>query len=190
MLNIILFGAPGAGKGTQAVRLVERYGLIHCSTGEFLRRAIAEQTPQGIIAKRFIDRGELVPDEMVIEIIDQVVEENLNAKGFIFDGFPRTVAQAEELGRLLAKRGLQIDALLMLDVPEEELIARLDRRAAIEGRADDRNTAIIRNRIDVYIAQTSPVADHYRALHKLHLINGVGEVKELTERLATVIDHL
>ncbi len=190
MLNLILFGAPGAGKGTQAARLVERYGLLHCSTGEFLRRAIAEKTPQGLIAKSYIDRGELVPDAMVIAMIDQVVEENRDAKGFIFDGFPRTVEQAQELAELLQKRGLQIDAMLMLDVPEEELIARLDKRAALEGRDDDKNTSVIRNRIAVYGKRTAPVADYYETHGKLHRINGVGDVEDLADRLAAVIDNL
>ncbi len=190
MLNLILFGAPGAGKGTQAAQLVKRYGLLHCSTGEFLRRAIAEQTPQGLIAKSYIDRGELVPDAMVIELIDQVIEENRDSKGFIFDGFPRTVEQAEELAALLQRRGMQIDAMLMLDVPEEELIARLDKRAALEGRDDDKNTSVIRNRIAVYGKRTAPVADYYEAHGKLHRINGVGDVEELAGRLAAEINNL
>lgn len=190
MLNIILFGAPGAGKGTQAARLVERYGLCHLSTGDMLRSAISRGTPLGVEAKTYMDKGNLVPDAMVVGIIGQVVAEAGADTSFMFDGFPRTVAQAEALGEMLKKNGRQIDAMLVLEVPEEELVRRLLARAAIEGRADDKDEGVVRNRISVFHQQTQPVAAYYGKQGKLYSIDGTGSVDEIAQRVAKVLDGL
>lgn len=190
MLNIILFGAPGAGKGTQAARLVERYGLRHLSTGDMLRSAISRGTPLGVEAKTYMDKGNLVPDAMVVGIIGQVVAEAQADTSFMFDGFPRTVAQAEALGEMLEANGRQIDAMLVLEVPEEELVRRLLARAAIEGRADDKDEGVVRNRISVFRQQTQPVADYYGKQGKLYSIDGTGSVDEIAHRVAKVLDGL
>ena len=160
MLNLILFGPPGSGKGTQAQTLMEKYELIHISTGDLLRQEIKEETPLGLEAKNFMDQGLLVPDEVVIGMISSKLENNPDAKGFIFDGFPRTVAQAEALDKLLDFKETQIDQLLFLQVDEEELVKRLLKRGETSDRADDRDEDIIRNRISVYKKETVPVANY------------------------------
>ncbi len=190
MLNIILFGPPGAGKGTQAARIVERFGLVHLSTGDILRQAIADQTEKGVEAKKFIDRGELVPDEMVVGIIEEKIAGHCDAKGFIFDGFPRTQPQAERLDAMLEKRGQAISGMVMLEVPDEEVVARLQRRASIEGRKDDQDESVIRNRLSVYKETTAPVAAYYEKKGKLQQINGVGAVEELTSQLIDLLGRL
>lgn len=190
MLNLVLFGPPGAGKGTQAKFLEQRYGLRQLSTGDMLREAIAKQTPLGLEAKTFMNRGELVPDEKVIGIISDCLDENRASKGFIFDGFPRTATQAEQLDAMLLARGMRIDAMLMLEVPKEELLKRIMLRGRASGRADDQDETIILNRIKVYEEQTKPVASFYRAQGKLREIDGVGAISTITERLKIAIDAL
>lgn len=190
MLNLILFGAPGAGKGTQAVRLRDRYGLKHLSTGEMLRNAIAAGTPLGLEAKKYMETGGLVPDEMVIGIIADVLHQCAGCKGFIFDGFPRTVAQAERLDALLKAVHEQVDAVLMLDVPKDELIRRLKNRANIEGRADDQNESIVANRISVYETSTLPLARYYLRRGKFQRIKGALSVEETYEQLTKRVDAL
>ncbi|MBB1540667.1 MAG: adenylate kinase [Bacteroidia bacterium] len=190
MLNLVLFGPPGAGKGTQAKFLEQRYQLRQLSTGDMLRSAIAKQTPLGVEAKGYMNRGELVPDEKVVGVISECLDEYRDAKGFIFDGFPRTTAQAVQLDRMLAERGERIEGMLLLNVPNDELLKRLMLRGRESGRADDQDESIILNRIKVYEDQTKPVADFYSAQGKLWVIEGVGAVSEITARLEAVIDTL
>lgn len=189
MINIILFGPPGAGKGTQAKLLVDKYQLTHLSTGEILRAAIAESTPLGLQAKAFMEKGQLVPDEMVIGIIQEVMRANRTAKGFIFDGFPRTRPQADQLDKMLHEEGTMINAVLLLTVERNELVRRLLQRAELEGRSDDKEE-VIANRIQVYHDQTAPVASHYNGSGKLFTIDGLGTVEEINARLQHVIDSL
>lgn len=190
MLNLVLFGPPGAGKGTQAKFLEQRYGIRQLSTGDMLREAIAKQTPLGIEAKAFMNRGELVPDEKVIGIINECLDQYSDVKGFIFDGFPRTTAQAEQLDKMLAARGVKIEAMLLLEVPKDELLKRIMLRGRESGRADDQDESIILNRIKVYEEQTKPVADFYRAQGKLREIDGVGAISAITTRLEEAIEAL
>ncbi len=188
MLNIILFGAPGAGKGTQSKELVNKYNLTYISTGEILRKEIAEGTDLGLLAKDIINRGELVSDELIVEIIERIVEK-AGDKGILFDGFPRTVKQAESLEKLLVHHNRTLSGVLSLEVPREELIERMLKRAAIEGRADD-TEEVIQNRFKEYEAKTKPVADFYQAKGKLHSIVGTGRVEEVFERLTKEIEGL
>lgn len=190
MLNIVLFGPPGAGKGTQAQFLSERYGIEQLSTGDILRAAIAEKTPLGLEAKRYMDKGELVPDEKVIGIIADVLEARRDSKGFIFDGFPRTTPQAEQLDAMLEKKGLSIAGMLLLEVPAEELVRRIMLRGQQSGRADDQDESVVRNRIAVYEKQTLPVAEFYERQNKLHRVDGMGEIAAITQRLQQTIDSL
>ncbi|NSW44562.1 MAG: adenylate kinase [Bacteroidales bacterium] len=171
MLNILLFGPPGSGKGTQSKRLIQHYGLKHLSTGDILRKEIAEQTPLGRIAQHYIDKGELVPDEVVISIIEEMFAEK-NLKGFVFDGFPRTVAQAKALDSMLSGIKRTICIMIVLQVSEKELIKRLLNRAKIEGRKDD-ELHIIENRIKVYQNQTAPVLEYYKSQGKAYIVNGM-----------------
>jgi adenylate kinase len=187
MFNIILFGPPGSGKGTQSERIVERYGLIHLSTGNLLRHEIAEKTPLGMEAKSLMDKGQLVPDEVVIAMIGSCLEKHADAKGFLFDGFPRTVAQAEALDRLLALRKTSICRVLALEVSEEELVKRLIKRGATSGRSDDTNEDIIRRRYTIYKNDTEPVAEYYKEQEKLERIKGEGTVDEIFEALSKCI---
>lgn len=188
MFNIILFGPPGSGKGTQSDKIVAKYGLVHLSTGNLLRQEIHDKTPLGLEAKSFMDKGQLVPDEVVIGMIDSCLEKHKGAKGFLFDGFPRTVAQAEALDRLLSLRKSAICKVLALEVSEEELVKRLLKRGETSGRSDDTNESIIRNRYAVYTSETSPVADHYKSLGKLEVIKGEGTVDDIFTALSTCID--
>lgn len=190
MLNLVLFGPPGAGKGTQSERLIDKYGLVHLSTGDIFRYNMKNDTDLGKLAKSYIEKGQLVPDEVTINMLSSAVDEQPNAKGFIFDGFPRTKPQAAALDELMSEKGTSISAMVALEVPEDELRARLKERALSSGRADDADPAIIQNRIDVYNAETAPVKDFYIAQDKFHGINGVGSIDEITERLTTVIDKL
>ncbi len=188
MFNIILFGPPGSGKGTQSENLVTKYGLVHLSTGELLRKEMREQTPLGIEAKKIIEKGQLVPDEVVIGMISTALEENPAANGFLFDGFPRTVAQAEALDRLLSLKKTDIKTVLFLQVNEEELINRLVKRAQTSGRMDDADPEVQRARQEVYKKETLPVAEYYTNFDKVELVSGEGTVEEIAERLNTLID--
>jgi len=190
MLNIVLFGPPGAGKGTQAEFLTQRFGLIHLSTGDLLRCEIAKSTPLGMEAKKFMDRGELVPDYVVIDMIRYILQANQQAKGFIFDGFPRTVAQAEALDRLLNECGTPVSGMLSLDVDTEELILRLQNRGITSGRQDDKDVAVIENRINVYHQKTAPLKDYYQAQNKYFSINGMGSIDQIASRLKETVYSL
>jgi adenylate kinase len=186
-LNIVLFGPPGAGKGTQSNFLIEKYGLVHLSTGDLLRAEIKAESELGLQAKGLMDAGQLVPDAVVIGMIRNKMEANLDAKGFIFDGFPRTNAQAEALDEMLEAKSEPITAMLALEVPEEELIKRLLGRGATSGRSDDQDESIIRNRIREYETKTAPLKDYYKAQRKYKGIDGVGGLEEITERLVQAI---
>jgi adenylate kinase len=187
MLNIVLFGPPGAGKGTQSETLIQKYGLVHLSTGDIFRANIKGETELGKKAKSFMDKGELVPDSVTISMLESEVNKHADAKGFIFDGFPRTSAQAEALENFLKTKNTSITCMLALEVPEEELIARLLNRAKTSGRPDDADENIIRNRIAVYNRETAPVADFYKAQDKYRGIAGVGSIEEISERLHQTI---
>jgi len=188
MFNLILFGPPGSGKGTQSERLISRYGLKHLSTGDLLRSEIAGQTPLGLAAKSFMDKGQLVPDEVVIEMISSALDNNPQAHGFLFDGFPRTTAQAEALDKLLNQKGTSIAVVLALQVSQNELIKRLLNRGLTSGRADDVNEEIIRNRISEYERKTAAVADHYKKYDKVVYVEGEGDVDEIFMSLCSEID--
>jgi adenylate kinase len=188
MFNLILFGPPGSGKGTQSERLIARYGLKHLSTGDLLRSEIANQTTLGLEAKGFMDRGELVPDAVVIGMIRSALDNNPEAKGFLFDGFPRTQAQSVALDELLGQRGEAINVVLALGVTEEELVKRLLNRGLTSGRTDDVNESIIRARIAEYHKKTSAVADHYRQFGKVVEVKGEGTVDDIFEALCAEIE--
>lgn len=188
MFNLILFGPPGSGKGTQSDRLVEKYGLIHLSTGNLLREEIANKTPLGVEAKKFIDHGQLVPDEVVIAMVGSFFDKHKEANGFLFDGFPRTVAQAQALDKLLALKKTDIAVVLALDVTEEELVKRLLNRGKTSGRSDDTDETVIRKRFAVYTNETSPVADYYKKGRKFKSIHGEGSVDEINAALRQAID--
>lgn len=190
MINIVLFGAPGAGKGTQAGKLSEKYGLNHISTGDIIRREIRDATALGLTVQKAIARGELAPDGVVIEIIAGHVRSHRNATGNIFDGFPRTIPQAEAFDGILAEHGLHIDVMLELVVPEEELLQRIMLRGQCSGRADDADESVIRNRIGVYNAQTAVVTEYYRAQDKYVAIDGSRSIEETFEALCGEIDEL
>lgn len=190
MLNIVIFGPPGAGKGTQSERLIEKYSLVHLSTGDIFRSNISEGTALGKLAKSYIDKGQLVPDEVTINMLKSEFEKYENPNGFIFDGFPRTAAQAAALDQLLVSKSTEVSALIALDVPENELKARLKKRAIDSGRSDDANPEIIENRIKVYKNETEPVKDYYKGQGKLYKINGLGSIDEITDRLFSMIDTL
>ncbi len=189
MLNIVLFGPPGAGKGTQASSLIEKYKLVHLSTGDILRGELAAKSPLGLEAKKFMDKGELVSDEVVIGMIELKLDQNKDAKGFIFDGFPRTTAQAEALDNLLKKKSTSISMMLALQVEKEELVNRLLGRGKVSGRADDQDINVIENRIAVYNRETSPVIDFYDAQGKYRAINGMGTIDEIFGRLCEAINQ-
>lgn len=188
MINIILFGPPGSGKGTQAAKLVDRYQLVHISTGDLFRYEIGNKTPLGQEAKSYIDKGELVPDSVTIGMLNNKVEAHPEAKGFIFDGFPRTIPQAQALDTLLVEKGSPVAALLALQVDDAEIVERIKLRGKSSGRPDDNDEATIRNRIFVYKNETTPVFDYYNLQHKSHSINGVGGVEDIFERLCELID--
>lgn len=189
MLNIVLFGPPGAGKGTQSEKLIDRYQLVHLSTGDIFRSNIKGETDLGKTAKSFMDKGELVPDEVTIGMLVSEVEKHPDAKGFIFDGFPRTTAQAKALDGFLESRDSAITMMLALEVPEEELKQRLKHRAETSGRSDDADPEVINNRIAVYQRETAPVAEHYRSQSKYKGINGLGSIEEISERLFNAIEE-
>jgi adenylate kinase len=190
MLNIVLFGPPGAGKGTQSERLTTQYNLYHLSTGDVFRANIGGGTELGKLAKSYIDKGQLVPDEVTIDMLKSEVKKHPEAKGFIFDGFPRTKTQAAALDELMAEMESTITGMVALDVPEEELKARLKKRAEESGRTDDADPKVIANRIAVYRAETEPVKAYYQAQDKFHSINGLGGIDEITNRMFQVIDNI
>jgi len=189
MFNLILFGPPGSGKGTQSEKLIAKYGLKHLSTGDLLRNEICLQTPLGKEAQSFMDKGQLVPDEVVIGMISSALDTNPDAKGFLFDGFPRTSAQAKALDNLLDLRNAPIVVMLALEVSEEELIKRLLKRGQTSGRSDDNNENVIKARIIEYHTKTAVVADHYKAFNKVVMVKGEGTVNEIFDRLCEEIDQ-
>lgn len=188
MFNLILFGPPGSGKGTQSEKLIAKYGLKHLSTGDLLRSEIAQQTPLGMEAKKIMDKGQLVPDEVVIGMISSALDTNPDAKGFLFDGFPRTAAQAEALDKLLELKHTSIGVMLALEVTEEELVKRLLKRGQTSDRSDDTNENVIRERIAVYHSKTAAVADYYKAFNKVVFLKGEGTIEEIFERISKEID--
>ncbi|HMN32234.1 MAG: adenylate kinase [Chitinophagaceae bacterium] len=187
MFNLVLFGPPGSGKGTQSISIIEKYKLIHVSTGDLLRNEVSNETPLGLEAKKYMDLGMLVPDEVVIGMISTKLDENTEANGFIFDGFPRTVAQAEALDNLLEFKNNPITVVLSLKVSENELKKRLISRGEVSGRSDD-NEEVIAKRIKEYHAKTAPVSDYYKHKDKLVEINGEGEVSDVFNLISNQID--
>ncbi len=189
MLNIVIFGAPGSGKGTQSERIIAKYGLNHISTGDVLRAEIKNGTELGKVAKGYIDQGQLLPDALIIDILASVLDSFKESKGVIFDGFPRTIPQAEALKKMLNERGQDVSVMLDLDVPEAELIERLIKRGQESGRADD-NMETIKKRLVVYNEQTSPLKDYYKTEGKYQHINGVGTMEAIFAEIASAIDKL
>jgi len=190
MLNLVLFGPPGAGKGTQSHKLIEKYGLIHLSTGDLLRSEIAQGTELGLEAKKLMDHGMLVPDAVVIGMISHKLDANRDAEGFIFDGFPRTVAQAEALDDLLKSKGEAISGMIALEVDDEELEHRLLLRGKDSGRADDANPEVIRKRIKEYNDKTAPVADFYKNQNKFTSVSGIGSKDAIFDSISSVTEAL
>lgn len=188
MLNIVLFGPPGAGKGTQSQKLIEKYGLIHLSTGDLLRSEISQGTQLGLKAKELMDAGLLVPDEVVIGMIETKISDNRAAAGFIFDGFPRTVPQAEALDQLLEKYDQSISCMVALQVPEAELVKRLLLRGQTSGRSDDADETLIQNRVQEYNTKTTPVANYYTQQNKFYAVNGTGEIDEIFAKSCEIIE--
>lgn len=190
MINLVLFGPPGAGKGTQAFRLKEHFNLIHISTGDLLRNEIKEESKLGLEAKSFMDAGKLVPDEVVIGMIEKLMSENKDAPGYIFDGFPRTVVQAEALDKLLKKHKTEISVMLSLEVDDDELIRRLLLRGKDSGRADDQDQGIIAARIREYNDKTAPLIDYYQAQDKYRPVKGVGAIEDIFLQLVLEIEKV
>ncbi|OZI08621.1 adenylate kinase [Siphonobacter sp. BAB-5385] len=188
MLNLVLFGPPGAGKGTQSEKLIDKYKLVHLSTGDLLRSEIKAGTELGLRAKALMDQGLLVPDEVVIGMIDNKLKENKQAAGFIFDGFPRTVNQAEALDTLLEENGTAISAMVALEVEAEELTRRLLERGKTSGRPDDQNEELIRKRVQEYNEKTLPVANYYQGQGKFTSVYGIGAIEEIFEKICTAIE--
>jgi adenylate kinase len=189
MYNIVLFGPPGAGKGTQSEKLIEKYGLTHLSTGDLFRKHLGEGTELGVLAKKYMNEGRLVPDEVVIGMVEDKINESKNStQGYIFDGFPRTTAQAEALDEMLAIHGLSISGMIALDVPEDVLKARIIERGKTSNRVDDQDEEKINTRIKVYLDETLPVADFYSKQSKLSKINGVGQIDQIFASITSVID--
>ena len=190
MINLILFGPPGSGKGTQAAKIIEKFNLVHISTGDLFRYEMSNDTSLGSQAKAYIAKGELVPDTVTIGMLRNKVDAHPKAKGFIFDGFPRTILQAQALDALLSEKDAGINALIALDVDDEEIVDRIKKRGETSGRTDDTNEKIVRNRIEVYKSDTTPVFDYYARQNKSHSINGIGQIDEIFELIAEVIDAL
>ena len=190
MTNLVLFGKPGAGKGTQAAFLKDKYNLVHISTGDIFRYNIKNETKLGKLAQSYMDKGDLVPDEVTIQMLQEEVEKNPNAEGFIFDGFPRTIAQAEALDAFLSSKGMRIHGTLALEADDEVLIKRLLERGKVSGRTDDQDEETIRNRFTEYNEKTAPLIAFYQAQGKYHPINGIGTIEEITTRLSDTIDKL
>lgn len=188
MINIILFGPPGSGKGTQATKLADKYELIHISTGDLFRYEMGNDTPLGLKAKEYISKGDLVPDSITIGMLENKLDKHPESKGFILDGFPRTIAQSEALDEIYAKKKMAVKCLLALDVEEEELVKRLLERGKTSGRADDSDVNIIRNRIKVYGDETAPVYNYYDKQDLSRTINGIGTIDEIFDRLCAQIE--
>ncbi len=188
-MNLIIFGAPGSGKGTQSERLIERYGLHHISTGDLLRSHIANGTELGKVANVFISKGNLIPDELMLDILENELDLHPEVSGVIFDGFPRTIPQAEALNKILEKRGTRIHTVIGLEVPEAELTDRLIKRGAISGRSDD-NAETIAKRLEVYRRQTAPLKEFYTSCGAYHAINGSGSIDEIFESITLVVDPI
>ncbi len=189
MFNIIIFGPPGSGKGTQSEKLIAQYGLKHLSTGDLLRNEITAGSPLGLEAKTIMDKGHLVPDEVVIGMISNAIENNAEVSGFLFDGFPRTIAQAASLDKLLELKETQINIVLALNVEEEELVKRILNRGLTSGRTDDTNEATVRSRIVEYQNKTAAVAGYYAPHNKVSNINGIGSVNEIFAALCNAIEE-
>lgn len=190
MLNVVLFGAPGCGKGTQSELLEKKFGLSHISTGEIIRSHIKAQTPLGQQMAEYISRGELAPDSVVIGMVEEYLNQNKGIKGTIFDGFPRTTAQAEAFDKLLESMGDSVDIMIYMDVPEEELVQRILLRGKVSGRADDASEDVIRNRIEIYNQQTAVVADYYRQQGKYVAVPSLGTIDEVFDRIAAEIEKI
>ncbi|MCU0429790.1 MAG: adenylate kinase [Cytophagaceae bacterium] len=188
MINLVLFGPPGAGKGTQSEKIIAKYGFVHLSTGDLFRKHLSEGTELGLLAKKYMNEGNLVPDEVVIKMVGEKIKENPSASGVIFDGFPRTVPQAQALDALLASMGQSISGMVGLEVPEEELKIRIRKRGETSGRADDQEEEKINNRIKVYNEETIPVANFYAAQKKYHPVQGVGEIETIFNAICSAID--
>ena len=188
MLNIVLFGAPGAGKGTQSQNLIEKYKLTHLSTGDIFRMHLTQGTELGTLARQYMDKGHLVPDTLVIDMVRDKIETNQDSEGFIFDGFPRTVPQAEALDKMLSDLGMEIGCMLALDVPEEELKRRIAERGKVSGRVDDQDPEKINTRIQVYRNETLPVASYYKKQGKFVDIQGVGSIEEIFADICSKIE--
>lgn len=190
MINIVLFGPPGAGKGTQAEFLKTAYDLVHISTGDVFRYNIKNNTVLGKLAKSYMDKGELVPNQVTIDMLNAEVDNNANAKGFIFDGFPRNTIQAAALDNFLKAKGAEVSAMVALEVEDEVLVDRLLKRGRTSGRPDDANEAVVRNRIKVYYKETAVLKDYYNAQEKYFGVDGVGSLEVITKRLKSVIDKI
>jgi adenylate kinase len=190
MINIVLFGKPGAGKGTQAEFLKEKYNLTHLSTGDIFRYNIKNDTELGKLAQTYMAKGDLVPDEVTIQMLQSEVDKNPNSDGFLFDGFPRTIAQAEALDKFLASKSQNIKATVALEADDNILVARLLERGKTSGRPDDQDEEKIRNRYDEYNQKTAPLMDYYKEQGKFHSVDGIGTIAEVTERLTNVFNKL
>ena len=190
MLNIVLFGPPGAGKGTQSEKIIAKYNLTHISTGDLFRKHLSEGSQLGKLAQKYMDDGNLVPDKVVIDMVDEKIKSSVGVAGFIFDGFPRTVKQAEALDELLNNKKAPIKGMIALEVPEDELRARIRERGKTSGRSDDQDETKITNRIKVYQEETMPVANYYKKQDKYYPIEGVGEIEEIFADICRIIDSL
>jgi adenylate kinase len=188
MLNLILFGPPGSGKGTQAAKLIEKYNLLHISTGDLFRAEIGNGTALGLEAKSYMDKGALVPDSVTVNMLKSKMEQHPEIQGVIFDGFPRTIPQAQALDEMLTSKGTSVTILLSLVVDDEEIIERIIKRGITSGRSDDTDPVIIQNRINTYKSQTTPVAEYYAQFGKTKVVKGVGSIDEIFENLCSEID--
>ncbi|MCD4746895.1 MAG: adenylate kinase [Bacteroidales bacterium] len=187
MFNLIIFGPPGSGKGTQSIKIAEKYDLVHISTGDIFRKEIRGKTDIGLKVQSIIEKGELVPDDLLIEILESAMNKHINAKGFVFDGFPRTIRQADDLDQLMKKMNNDVTLVLALEVNDDEIISRLLKRAEIEGRKDD-TREVIENRINIYNNQTKPLIDFYKKQDKFQAVYGVGSIDDIFNNLCKVID--
>ena len=190
MLNIVLFGPPGAGKGTQSEKVLKKYNLVHLSTGDLFRLHLNNETALGLEAKKYMNKGDLVPDEIVISMVEDKINKSSNVIGFVFDGFPRTINQAIALDNMLEKKNIPIKQMIALKVDEKELVKRIQNRAKTSGREDDKSIDKINNRIQVYNQETKPVADYYKKHDKYSEVDGIGEIDEIFIKLCSKIDDL